>query len=90
MSPDDHFSAEFRTLHISLKGPTAYDIPPMSEPTSTVPEAVQQLLGAIGTQVSGRASCLVLIINQAAPSDAPVSQLLSLVDFTHISAGFKL
>ena len=60
----------------------------MSEHTSTVPEAVKHLLGAIGTQVFST-GCLIFIINQPAPSKAPVSQLSSLVDFAHISAGFK-
>jgi hypothetical protein len=88
---DADFSAKFRTVRISLKGPTAWcNDTPMSEPPSTVSEAVKHLLGAIGTQISSSANCLVLIINQPARSDAPVSQLSSLVDSAHISAGFKL
>jgi hypothetical protein len=86
---DADFSAEFPAVRISLNGPTFNDTP-MSEPISTVPEAVKHLLGAIGTQVSGSASYLVLIINQPARSEAPVIRLSSLVDFADIFAGFKL
>jgi hypothetical protein len=58
----------------------------MSEHTSTIPEAIKHLLGAIGTQASST-GCLVFIVNPPAPSEALVGQLSSLVDFAHISAG---